>query len=277
MGTVNRCTQLAIIAISSLVGAAPGLVSAETIRIGGTGTAMTTMTLLGEAFAKVHAGHTVKVLPSLGSSGALKALQGGALEIAVTARDLKPEEKSLGLSAFRYGTTAFVFASHAKTPAQPLTRESIAAIYSGQQANWANGQPVRVILRPMQDTDTKLLNKISPEIEAAVAAAHARSGMTIAITDTDAVNHIEKTPNAFGTSTLAQVIAENRSVNLLSVDGVKPSPQTLENGSYPYTKDLYIVSPAAPSNGAKQFIEFVRSSKGIEILKKTGHKFTAPQ
>lgn len=277
MRILNRRRQLTIIAISSLIGTASGLVCAETIRIGGTGTAMSTMVLLGEEFEKAHTGHAVRVLPSLGSSGGLKALQGGALEIAVAARDLKPEEKSAGLTAFRYGTTAFVFASHAKAPKQPLTRQSIAAIYSGQQANWPNGQPVRVILRPMQDTDTKLLGRISPEIEAAVTAAHARSGMTIAITDTDSVEHIEKTPNAFGTSTLAQLITENRSVNLLPVDGVMPSVQTLENGSYPYSKDLYIVTPAVPSNGAARFIEFVRSPKGIEILKKTGHKITVPQ
>lgn len=277
MATTNGYRNTTFLAVLLSIGAMPGMASAETIRIGGTGAGMSTMALLGEAFAKVQSEHAVKVLPSLGTSGGLKALQGGALEIAVTARDLKPEEKNAGLTALKYGTTAFVFATHAKVPAQPLTKETIAAIYSGKQANWSNGQAIRLILRPIQDTDTRLLVTVSPDIEAAITSAHSRNGMTIAITDTDSADQIEKTPNAFGTSTLALVLAEDRKVNLLPVDGVKPSVKTLSNGTYAHTKDMYIVTPAAPSSGVSQFIEFVRSPKGAEILKKTGHKTNTAQ
>lgn len=245
---------------------------AETVRIGGTGAAVGTMQLMGEAFQKAHPEHSVKVLPSLGTSGGLKALQGGALDVAVSARDVNPEEKAAGLSAHRYGTTAFIFVSHGKAPIQPLTKEAIAAMYSGKQASWSNGQPIRLVLRPKGDSDTKQLTKFSSDIEAAVMAAHARSGMTLAVTDSDSADQVEKMPGAFATSTLSLVLSENRNFNILPVDGVKPSSQTLNDGTYPHTKDMYAVVGTNSSAEAKQFLQFLRSPQGLEILKKTGHK-----
>lgn len=245
---------------------------AETIRIGGTGAALGTMHLIGEAFQKAHPEHRIKVLPSLGSSGGLKALQGGALDLAVSARDVNEVEKAAGLSAYKYGTTAFIFVTHTKTPVQSLTTEAIAAIYSGKQASWSDGKPVRLVLRPKGESDTKQLTKIAPEIEAAVMTAQAKSGMGLAVTDSDSADQVEKTPGAFATSTLALVLSENRSFNILPLDGVKPTAQTLADGTYPHTKDMYAITGANPSAGVKQFLQFLRLPQGVEILKKTGHK-----
>lgn len=247
---------------------------ADTVRIGGTGAALGTMQLISKAFEKAHPEHSVKVLPSLGTSGGLKALHGGALDLAVSARDVNAEEKTAGLSAYKYGTTAFIFVSHPKTPVQALTKESIAAIYSGKQASWSDGKPVRLVLRPKGDSDTKQLTQFSPEIEAAVMAAHAKSGMTLAVTDSDSADQVDKIPGAFATSTLSLVLSENRNFNILTLDGIKPTAETLADATYPHTKDMYAVSGANPSAGAKQFLHFLGSPQGVEILKKTGHKFS---
>lgn len=247
---------------------------AETVRIGGTGAALGTMQLMGAAFQKAHPEHSVKVLPSLGTSGGLKALQGGALDVAVAARDITPEEKAAGLSSQMYGTTAFIFVSHAKAPMQSLTKEAIEAIYSGKQASWSNGQPIRLVLRPKGDSDTKQLTKFSPAIEAGVMAAHAKSGMILAITDSDSADQLDRTPGAFATSTLSLVLSENRNVNILPLNGVKPTLQTLTNGTYPHTKDMYAVTGTSASSGAKQFMQFLRSPQGLKILHNAGHKAT---
>lgn len=260
------------ISISLFLSSLTNIGYAETIRIGGTGAALGTMTEMAEAFQKVHPEHSVKVLPSLGSSGGLRALQNGALEIAVSSRDVNAEEKGAGLSAYKYGTTAFILVSNPKAAPQSLTKDSLADLYSGKQTHWSNGQSVRVILRPKGDSDTKQLAKFSPAVEAAVMAAHAKPGMTLAITDSDSADQIEKIAGAFGTSTLALVMSEKRNFNILPLDGVIPNMETLNNGSYPYTKDMYASVSAAPSSGTKQFIQFIRSPKGSEILERTGHR-----
>lgn len=245
--------------------------SAEVIRIGGTGFALGTMQQLGEAFEKKNPEHSVKVVPSLGTSGGLKALQSGALELAVTARDLKPEEKAANLSATKYGTTALAFVSHAKVATLPLTIEKIADIYSGRQATWPGGQPIRLVLRPQQESETQVVKKMSPAVEAAVNAAHERTGMVIAITDSEAADHIERTMNAFGTSALSLVLSEGRKMTIHPVNGVMPSSQTVTDGTYPHTRTAYIVAPVHTLNGAAQFLQFMRSSQGLEILRRNGY------
>lgn len=273
---VDLCSHIKAIFFALFLSCISSSALAEPIRIGGTGAALGTIHQLAAAFHKEHPAFRVSVLPSLGTSGGLKALQGGALDIAVTARDINVEEKNAGMTAFNYGTTAFILVSHPKVKPLSLTKESLASLYSGKQAQWSDGQPVRLILRPKSDTDTKQLNKFSPEIEAAVAVAHAKTGMIVAITDTDAADNLEKIPGAFGTSTLALLLSEKRNLNIVSIDGITPSIETLSNGSYPHIKDMYIVTMSMRSEGVKSFTSFITSAKATEILKKTGHRIPAP-
>ena len=58
----------------------------------------------------------------------------------------------------------------------------------------------------------------------------------------------------------------------LSLNGVKPTPKAIAEGTYPYFKRYYIVTgPKKPSAMARRFIAFVRSAAGSEILEQTGH------
>lgn len=245
---------------------------AETIRVGGTGAALGTMRLLGDAFAKERPEHVVVVLPSLGSSGGIKALLGGAVEIAVSGRDVKPEEREGRVNAIKYGTTPFVFSAHREAPDLQLTKQSIADIYSGKTQNWSNGNPIRLVMRPKTESDTALLRKMSPAIDSAVAQALEKPGMVTAITDTDTADQIEKFPNSFGTATLALILSESRALKVFPVEGVMPAARTLSDGTYPYYKDCFIVMSAKPSSGTQQFVEFMSTPKGRDILQKTGHQ-----
>jgi phosphate transport system substrate-binding protein len=55
---------------------------AETIRISGTGGAMETMRILGEAFRKNNPEFRVEIVPGMGSSGSVKAVLAGRLDIS---------------------------------------------------------------------------------------------------------------------------------------------------------------------------------------------------
>lgn len=245
---------------------------ADVITVGGTGAALGTMQRLGEAFGKVQGVHSVKVLPSLGTSGGIKALISQRLDIAVTARDLNATEKARGLIATKYGTTALVFVGHQDTPTMSLSQQDIADIYSGRIRHWPGGKPLRIVLRPRQDTDSLMLDGIAPAIAAAVASAHSRSGMNIAVTDTDAANELEKIPGAFGTSTLAVVLSENRKLNMLAFEGTQATQQTLSDGRYPFLKNMYLVTAQQPGGAARQFLQFIASAEGARILVATGHR-----
>ncbi len=250
---------------------------ADIVKIGGTGAAMGTMKELGQAFVELHRTHRVVVVPSLGSGGGIKALQSGALQLAVSGRDLNLDEKASGLTAVRYGTSPFVFVTYKDVPTLALTKAMIADLYSGKQQNWSNGRPVRLVMRPKKEGDTILVQKISPAIDSAVKTALERPGMVVAITDTDSADQVEKFPNSFGTSTLALLLSERRQLTVLPLEGVSPSVPAMENGSYPYAKEMYAILPRNPSPATRQFMDFVQSAAGRDILRRLGHKTYFPK
>jgi phosphate transport system substrate-binding protein len=244
----------------------------EVLKIGGTGTALGSMQLLVKAFEKSYPSINVMViLPSIGSGGAIKAASKGAIDIGLSARPIKDEERKLGLSAIEYAKTPFILVVRKDVNISGLSTDEIIKIYRGEKETWPGGERIRLVLRQATDADTILVKKISSEMSDAVDMAYSRQGMMMALTDQDCVDIIEKTPGGLGFSTLTQIVSEKRPLKVLSFNGVTPSTKTLANGSYPLFKSLYMVTKIEPSVPVQKFIDFVRSLGGRKILEESGN------
>ncbi len=243
----------------------------ETIRIGGTGSALGTMKLIAKSFEKSHPSLKVMFVPSIGSSGAARAVAKSSLDIGLMGRPLKKEEASLGLTATAYAKTPFVPVVHDKMRLAGIINSDIESIYRGTLRTWPDGQRIRLVLRPAADFDTELVKSITPGMKSLVEAALLREGMLKAKTDQDNLNIIEKTRGAFGFSTLAQLVSENRRVRVLSLNGIRPSLESLAGGSYPLSKTFSLVTGQHPSRSVKTFCAFILSADGRAILKNTGN------
>lgn len=244
---------------------------AEIIKIGGTGAALATMRALGEALQKSRPDVKIVIVPGLGSSGGRKALLGGAIDLAVTSKGGKGEEKLEGAIATLYGKTPLVFATSTKNPASALTSQQIVDIWNGKIPAWPDGQRLRLVLRPAADSDTDVLKTLAPAMEQAIKSALSQQGMRMAITDGDSADAIETLQGALGTSTLALIISEKRSLKALALNGVTPSPKSIADGTYPLVKSMYLLTGSKPSQAAQEFASFVRSARGREILGQLGH------
>ena len=95
--------------------------------------------------------------------------------------------------------------------------------------------------------------------------------MILALTDKSNADTLEIVPGAIGTATRAQIISEKRALQPLALDGVMPSLQTLDKGSYPYAKTFGLVTAPKPGLLVQQFIAFVRSPARQQVLKKNGY------
>jgi phosphate transport system substrate-binding protein len=244
-------------------------VHADVLRLGGSGGTLGTMRLLVKEFRKTHPGLRIDILPSLGTSGGIKAVSAGAIDIAVTARPLAETERRSGLIELEYGRTPLVFATARHRSG--ISVGELTEIWSGKLTSWPDGSRIRLVLRPASESDTALLRQISPEMDRAVSSALAREGMIFAVTDQESADALEKIPGALGTSTLAQIISEHRSLKALSLDGVAPSAQTVGDGTYRYFKRLFIVTGPRPRLPAREFAVFARSERARTILLRTGH------
>ena len=252
------------------LGASTSVAMADNVRLGGTGSALGTMRLLADAYAKIDPQFNLVIVPNLGSSGGIKALSQDKIHLAVTGRGLKPDEVKAGLTAYTYGKTPFVLATSNKNP-ESLTLDQIANIYANKQTKWADGSQVRLVLRPAHDGDTELLAGISPGIKAGVELAMAKEGMVVANTDQESADVLEKLAGSFGFTSLSIILTEKRALSVVPINGVVPSVDSLKSGSYPYGKNMAFVVKGVPSESIARFLAFVRSEAGTRVLVASGH------
>jgi phosphate transport system substrate-binding protein len=246
-------------------------VADEILTIGGVGSSLGSMKLISNAFEKFHPDVKVRVLPSLGSSGGIKAVFHDAIDIGLSGRPLTDEERKGGAVETEYAESPFVFVTNKRNAASGLSIREIADIFEGKEQTWTDGSRIRLVLRPAFDTDTIFLENISPEMGRAVRIALARPGMIVAITNQESDAIVEKTPGSLGTSTLTQIITENRSLKILAIDGVMPSVRNHNTGTYPFVKRFYIITKIKPTAFTQKFIDFVRTNAGRKILEDAGN------
>lgn len=219
---------------------------------------------LSEAYMNKNSAVKVTYNPT-GSGSGIKAVQAGSCDIGLASRDLKPEEAT-DLNGTVVAIDGIAMIVNKENPVKDLTIEQIAALYKGEITNWSEvgGLDAPVVL-------------IGRE-----AASGTRDGFE-SITDTedackynqeltstgDVVQTVSSNPNAIGYASLASV---KDSVKLISVEGVTPSTETIQNGSYKIQRNFVMVTKknAELSPAAKSFFEFATSSAADEWIIEAG-------
>jgi phosphate transport system substrate-binding protein len=93
----------------------------------------------------------------------------------------------------------------------------------------------------------------------AVAAAHRRKGIRIALTDPESNEAVSRTAGGIGTAALDGVLVTGLPVNVVALNGVKPERKTLADGTYPLANGDRL------RNGRYTF-RFRRTIPGIRLL-----------
>ncbi|MDD2712798.1 MAG: substrate-binding domain-containing protein [Simplicispira sp.] len=244
---------------------------ADQLKLGGTGNSLGTLRLLGAAFSEKYPGIQVTVLNSLGTSGAIKAVPKGAIDIGVASRPLTDEELKNNLVATEYARTTTVIAVSTNTRVTAITREQLADMLTWKLSQWPDGRTIRPVLRQPGDDNSTQLRRLSPAIERALASAESRQGLPFAVTDQEAADKIESIPGAIGVTTLALIKSEKRNLRALTLDHVAPTPAEAISGKYPLVKRFYFITTTAPPENIQKFIAFTQSPAGQNILIQTGH------
>lgn len=251
----------------------PGIVLAETVTVGGVGSLSPLFNILGKEYARKNPGVEIVVVhPPLGSSGGLRALAAGKVDIALVGRTLKPEEAG---QAKPWLQTPLVLAtSGGKT--KGLSRAQLADIYAGRRTAWDDGKPIRLVLRGAHESETQSLRAMAPEIDVAVGEALKRPGLPVAENDIEAIEMLDRIYGALGTTTLGLIKAEGARLDLVPIDGVKPSVTALSNGSYPWRRLYYLVSRPTPPPTAAAFLAYLNSPAAWAIARKLDYVMAQP-
>lgn len=272
-----RCARATTFAVSASVVLGFGLPTAAsgepgTLRVGGTGAAKGALERLGAAF-QAETGIPIEIVQNLGSSGGIRALADGVLDLSVSGRPLKTEEAAGGLRISASFRTPFVLVT-SHTAEQSLTSAAVSALYGDPNATWPDGTPVAVVLRPRSDSDMPLMAQSFPGFAGAYEAARKRPEVQIAAMDQDNAALAERLNGSLTGMTYLQLNTERPNLRFIQLDGVAPSLEALEAGAYPHCKTLHVVSAEPPSPTVARFVAFLRAPAGESILREAGAALT---
>ena len=269
-----------VLRLALAMGLAGSLASAraETITVGGTGSATPLIEQFARAYQSLKPEVSVKVIePPMGSNGSIRAVLAGAIDLAMSGKPLAEAEKAQGGQDWELGRTPFLVVT-SKQPQPPgFTFEQLAAIYGGKVTAWADGSPIRLVLRSPTESDTLILRQMSPAMDRAVETALARPGLPVAANDLENVGLLEKTPGSLGTTNLGLLQSRGGQLQALPLNGVAPTLAALTRGTYPHSKSLYLARGPKLSPAAQGFLEFALSAAGQEMLNRAGYLPAARQ
>lgn len=265
----SRRRFLATLGVSAALATRPAHALEAPLRLGGTGAGLGTLKRLGALYMERHPGRAVTVLPSTGSSGGIRAVADGALDIAFSARPLLSEERNPALEAVPVlRTPVALVTSHPGT--RDVSREDLFNIYTNRMQTWADGVPIRIILRPKSELVLVALAKAFPELSAPFEAARQRREHPVANTDQENLALVERLPGSLGIAVLAQVMTEAAGVHVLALNGVMPTVETLASGRYPCSQDLYLITRRDTAGAAAELATFMRGAAAARLLKEIG-------
>jgi phosphate transport system substrate-binding protein len=256
---------LGVFVLALMMGASPAL-SGEGIRIGGTGASLGYTRVMGEAYMSRDPGTRVVVREGLGSSGSIRAVISGVLDIAISGRPLKEKEAVKGVIAEELLVTPFGFYTSRPEPVD-IAATDVPQLYAhaGYACDWFGGEVMRIVLRPHSDSDLELAGRYFDGLSETMETARTQEGIPIAQTDQDNADIAEAMSNSLTTGTLLQMVSENRELWPLRIDGVAPSLEAMESGAYRYTKTLYLVHRGTPDDSVRAFATYLLSDEAVAI------------
>ncbi|MDZ8093489.1 MAG: phosphate ABC transporter substrate-binding protein [Nostoc sp. DedQUE04] len=221
---------------------------------------------IGKKFESQHSGVRVDVQSGGSSRGITDARQGVA-NVGMVSRALKPDEKDLkAFSIARDGVTVIL---HQENPLQSLTDKQIVDIYTGKVNNWkqVGGKDGAITVvnkaegRSTLELFTHYFKLKNTDIKAQVVIGDNEQG----------IKTVAGNPNAIGYVSIGS--AENSAANkvpikLLAVNGVAATTANVQNGSFPISRPLNLVTKTEPQGLAKEFIDFAQSQQVSDIVKK---------
>jgi phosphate transport system substrate-binding protein len=234
----------------------------STVTIAGSTSVMPFSEKLAEHFKIEEPGITVDVQGG-GSSAGIQACINGTVDIGMSSRELKGDEKRLDEIIICHDGIAIVV--HPQNPLQNITLEQIRAIYGGRLRNW---KQLGWINRNIDAVTREEGSGTRGAFEELVMAKTDIHDSTMVQDSNGSVKEVVATdPYAIGFISLGVVDAK---VKALPVEGVAPKVENIKTQRYRIVRPFLYLTMGAPEGAARLFISYVLSKDGQLILKKEG-------
>jgi phosphate transport system substrate-binding protein len=221
---------------------------------------------LAESYEKHNPDVRITVQPDNSERGLSEARQGLA-DLGMVARSLGPDEADLHV--FAIGKGGFAFLVHKNNPVSALQRDQVVRLFTHVATNWqqvgGTEQPVMTVGKPETRAICRyLLDRFQ------IRAVQLRPDITVADCP-QVVRAVAENPGAIGYVSVGlteALIASGSPVRMLPWGGVPATLENVENGTYPLTYPLNLVSRDEPTGALLSFLDFARSAEAEPIVRK---------
>lgn len=154
---------------------------------------------------------------------------------------------------------------HRQNPVNDLSLEQLQGIFSGKIRSWSQ---VGWVNKPIFFVNREEGSGTRDAFESLVMKKGEISDEALVQDSNGSVREIiANNPQAIGYISFGIV---NHQVKAIAVNSIKPSTATIKNNLYTLTRPFIIVLPGHPTPLARQFVDFVLSPEGQQILEKEG-------
>ncbi len=240
---------------------------AETIKIGGSGSMITLLTDLGNAYMKKNPKDSIEVnQKSMGMPGGIAGLNAGVIDIAMAAADPSAEQLKSGLLPLEFAHVAGVVAVSSNVTVKGITSQQLCDIYSGKITNW----------KQLGGADAKIVAMTRPESDSTKMAF--RGGFTCLknLVEAPEILNLPKSQDMHkALETKNDVIGPVEMVALsnsggkfksIKIDGI--GPEDVSSGKWKFILKNHLVLGKNRGDAVKRFLGFVKSPEGQAIIKK---------
>jgi phosphate transport system substrate-binding protein len=235
-----------------------------------------------EAYQNENANARISVTGG-GTGTGIAALINGTVDIANASRQIKSEEMAQAQKNGQIpvemivAKDAIAVIVHRENPVDHLTIQQISEIYSGKINNWQEvGGEDRVVVRLSRETNSGthvyFLEEVLRFTDETKEALFSQD--TLLLPSSEGITkEISYNLNAIGYDGLGYVTDEVKVIGVARDENgpfVLPSTETVNDGSYPIARDLYMYTVNEPAGAVRAYIDWIFSSQAQEIVNQLG-------
>jgi phosphate transport system substrate-binding protein len=209
-----------------------------------------------------------------GSGVGIKSANDAVVDIGMSSRDLKEEEKNL--REFKIAIDGIAVIINPTNGITNLTMVQIQKIYIGEITDWSQiggksgkitivtreeGSGTRGAFVELTGVEVKENNKkVDKTVTSAITQASTGAVVTTVASD----------PNAIGYASYG-IVKENAAIKLISVEGAETSAENIYAGSYKISRPYLMLTKEEPTGAVKEFIDFILSADGQAVVESHGY------
>lgn len=186
------------------------------------------------------------------------------------------ENSGVELEFTPIGKEAFVFFVNAENPFENITVDQIKDIYSGRTSKWSQlgVSGLGNIKAYQRNEGSGSQSALIRLMDGTPLAQPMQEDVSVGMGDIIqrvAVYKNHKNALGFSFRFYSTNMVQNNLIKLLSVNGVKPVRENIENGTYPISDNFYAVTRKDKTENTVRLLEWIKGTQGKELIEKTGY------